>query len=910
MLPRSLAVRRAVSYLVLAALSLRAQPTPAASGTAALSAPPARGAPAGAPTAPHVFRLANGLRVAIVEDHAAPIVQTGIWYHFGAADERPGKTGLAHALAHMMYRGTPSLSGSGLDDVFTRLGAQETATTGNDFTAYRFVVPANALEVTLRVEADRMQHLFLDETAWRGERAALLAERDAILDQPLTRLYDSVCKLATSARVCALAALGERSDLAAASAGDLRAYYQEYYAPNDATLVIAGDVRSDDALGLVNAIFGAIPRLAQSQRDSVAPLYAVDQKTEIAGDFPYEVVDLAYAAPGSADPDAAAFRVVNSIINNPRSDFHKALIRSGYTLGYSTQLDQNAHAGLYHVFLIVAPGHTSGQIRNAFVDVLASAETGGFSAELVAAAKTSAARADTFARDSVAELGDRAAYALAVDNVLDPARETARIGATTNAELTLLYRHYLRAPAVTGLLAPNAARTGVALAPPTTVVTDDFSRRAPNGPLVEARYIRNALPSGAARIAPRAIPTAFSLRNGLRVLVSEIHANPTVYLNGAVETSPRFDPAGKTGLGALVASLLADGSARYDFDAQRKIVDDTGATLQLGTAFSGRGRAQDLDALLDIVADSLQHPSFANEAIERVRKQTLAAVLQRDGDPEYRANREFDSLLDRRDDATLREPTRATILAIRRDDIRAYAAHFLRPDLTTLSIAGDVDPATVRAKLEARFGSWAATGARPQLRSAAYPATTAARRYIVTDRRLVDAHLGEATVARNAPDYDALAVISEVLGGDSGYDTRLMQQLHVERPVVTSIATVLDADRYRGSLAVRFEAPARNVRSAVAGVRHEFQRLQRDPIGPFELDRARSKIVARTLLAEQSTQTIAARVQRVATDGLPPNTDATLGARFAAIDGARVVRAAKRYLHPDALVEVYEGPRP
>ncbi|GAC1348830.1 MAG: pitrilysin family protein [Vulcanimicrobiaceae bacterium] len=900
MLPRSLAVfRRAVSFVVLATLVLHTPPAPLVAAPSAAS-----------PSAPHVFMLANGLRVAIVEDHAAPVVQTAVWYRFGASDERPGKTGLAHALAHMMYRGTPSLSGSGLDDVFTRLGAQETATTANDFTAFRFVVPANALELALRVEADRMQHLLLDEPAWRNERAALLAERDAILDQPLTRLYDRVCKLATRARVCALAALGERGDIATATSGDIRAYYQEFYAPNDATLVIAGDVRSDDALGLANAIFGNIPRSEQSQRSVTAPLYAADLTTEIVGDFPYEVVDLAYAAPGSADTDAAAFAIVDAIVKNPRSDFNKALVRSGYSLGYSTQLDQNAHAGLYHVFLIVAPGHTSAQVRAAFTGVLATAQNGGFPADLVTAAKTNAARADVFAHDSLNELGDRAGYALAVEGIVDPARDTARVLAATGGDLQLVGRRYLRSPAVTGLLTPNVARTGVALAPPATSINDDFSRRAPRGPVVEARWVRRVVPPASARIAPRTVPVAFRLANGMRVLVSEIHANPTVYLHGSVETSPGFDPPAKTGIGALVAALLAYGSTRYDFDAQRKIADDTGASLDLGTTFSARGRAPDLDALLDVVAESLQHPSFPADAVERVRKQTLAAVAQRDGDPQYRATRDFDRLLVRRDDATLREPSRATILNVNRADLHAYAQRYIRPDLTTLSIAGDVDAAALRAKIEARFATWRATGSRPNPRLKPYPVTAPARRYIVSDRRLVDARLGEATIARDAADYDALAVISEVLGGDGAYDTRLMQQLHLERPVVASIATVLEADRYRGSLAIRFEVPPRNVRTAVAGVRREFERLQRDPVGPFELDRARSKIVARTLLGEQSTQTIAARVERLAADGLRPDSDATLGARFAALNGAQIMHAAQRYLHPDALIEIYEGPRP
>lgn len=857
--------------------------------------------------APHLTTLANGMRVVTVVDRAAPAVQTSLWYRYGASDETAGKTGLAHALAHMMYRGTKSLSGSGLDDVFTHLGAQENATTTNDATRFTFLVPAKNLDLTLYVEADRMQHLPLDSATWTSERATIVAENDAALSQPLTRLYDRVCRAAAPARVCALSPLGDRGDLARVTTADLRTAYQTYYAPNNATLAIVGDIDEAAALATVRLAFEGIARREMPDRKASVPFFASGANVDLPGDFPYEIIDLAYPAPGSQGSETDAFAIIDSVVNNPRSDFHKGLIRSGYTLGYSTQYDRNAHDGLYHVFIVVAPGHSSAQARNAFVDILTSSIDAGFPADLVTAAKRNAERDALFARDSMAGIAERVGYAVAIDGATQPAGDA--VARVTAADLVRVARRYLRAPAVTGLLTPAPGAAAVAPAPPATSVSDDFTRRTPSGPIVEARWVRAAIAPDAP-IVSRARPTSFALPNGLRVVVATVRSNPTVYVTGAVETSPRFDPPGKTGLGAVVAQLVSRGSARYDFDAARKAADDLGASLDLGTSFSARGRASDLGALLDVIADDLAHPELTQASLAAVRAQTTLAIRERDGDVEERANHDFESELFAPGDASLREPTRATIANIGLGDVRAYARANLRPDLTTIVIVGDVDLESVRAIVTARFGDWVRNGPRPAIASAPLRSAHAASRYIVADRRSVDVHIGLPAVARTHADYDDLAVLSEVLGGGGAYDTRLVRHLHLERALVSDATSTLVADRDRGWLDIRLTATPATARDAVASVRHELQRLQIDPVGPFELERARSKIVARTLLAEQATATIAARVGRIVRDGLPLDDDATLGARFAAVDGARLLRAANRYLHPDQLIEIDEGPRP
>jgi zinc protease len=853
--------------------------------------------------------LPNGMRVVVAEDHSVPVVQTAIWYRFGASEEVPGKTGLAHALAHMMFRGTPYLSASGLDDTVTHVGADETATTANDYTVFRFMLPADKLELALRIEADRMQHLLLDDGAWADEKTHVLAEYDSDLRQPLTRLYAQVCKTASPAPVCALSALGDRQDIAAATAQDLRAYYQSYYAPNEATLVVTGDARPNDVFALATAAFGSIPRSDPPPPPAHSALTAYDAHVSQAGDFPYEVVDLAFAAPGTLDPDGGALQIIDSVINNKRSDFYKALVRSGYTITYSTQLDQNAHAGLYHIFLVTAPEHSSAQARDAFADVMRTAQDHGFPADLVRAAKVAIARRATYARDSIAGLGERVGYAAAVEGIDNPALDDERIAALSDTEVTAAARRYFGTPAVTGLLQPGKTKGGEMPRPPVASVTDDFSDRAPAGKVIEARWVRQALLQPIT-LQTRVRPTAFFLRNGMRVLVQPVRTNPTVFVRGTVDSSPAFDQPGKEGTGAMLSTLLASGSRKYSADAGRALADELGATLDLGTDFDAHSRTQDWPKLIDVIADSLENPSLAPADVDFVRRQTLTAVGERDTDPDYRANADFERLLLRPDDPTLREATQDSIRDIAPNDLRSYANRFLRPDLTTITVVGDVAPNQVRAVLESAFAGWRCAGPKPNIDPGPIPPVTPAARYVVTDQRYIEAQLGMRAVARPSPDYPELDVIDELLGPDGGFDTRLMDQLRTKRDLVYGASSSLESDRFRGTFDIRLTAEPKKMNEAVEVVREQLARLQDDPVGPFELDRAKTKIVARGLVAEESTETIAARVHGIGVDHMPLDYEVQLPDRFSRIDGADILRTAQKYLTPHSMIEVYEGPRP
>jgi len=836
-------------------------------------------------------------------------VQSSIYYHFGSLQETPGKTGLAHALEHMMFRGTTALSGSGLDDIPARLGAVMNANTDDDYTRYYFVVPADRLELAIRIEADRMTNLALREADWKLERGAVLGEIDGDFSNPNFKLSDAIRTKAFAGSPFALTALGHRADVAKASVADIKRYYDEYYAPNNATLVITGDVHASDAFELAERWFGPIKAKQLPQTPLPIPPPAAKPSTvSISGDTPYEVVDLAYRIPGANDRASTAPQVLASLMSSDRSPFYKSLVLSKLTLSYSASSETTLRSGLLHVTLSITPGHTAAEARAAYEVTLAQLRTTGVDPELLAAAKGGVATQAIFARDSIAGLGDRYGAAIAIEGIADPAIDDAEVAALKPSDINAALKTYLNEPSVVGTLIPRAANAKGEAGAAASSVSDNFSKRAPSGPIVQAPWVKAALRAPVA-IRSKVQPTTFTLANGLRIFVQEVHTNPTVFVSGTIDGSPAFEAQGKEGVGSFAAGLLSYGSAKYDFDAQRKVADDLGASIDFGTSFDAHGLAHDLPALLAVLADGERNPSFPEQYLDLLRAQELAAIPQRTSDPDYLRARAFSHLLLPTGDPTLREDSLASIRAITRENLIAYEHRYFRPDLTTIAVVGDVKPEDVRAEIERNFGSWKNEGATPNVTLPPVPPTHPAKQRVPAERDAVSVELGENAITRRNPDFYAFNVLSGILGGEGSFDTRLMDEVRTKRGLVYGISSTLDVSRDRGIFAITFSANPKNVRAADALVKVELNRIRTTPVTADEVARARTKIIAGALVSEESTSALVGRVENIAMNRLPLDYYADLGSHYNAITPADILRVAKTYIHPDRMIEVYTGPK-
>ncbi len=887
----------------------------AAAAVAALLLPPVRPLPAGAqntvPSA-QVRTLPNGLRVVVLEDHAAPVAHVHMYYRFGALDETPGKTGLAHALEHMMYRGTRTLSSAGLDDMNARLGADLNAQTHNEQTDFYFVVPSDRADAVIRVEADRMRNLKLDPKDWAVEKGAVLQEYAQDYSQPFFHvLFDTAEKMFPTSRL-AHTALGAKVDIEKATAADLRRYYDAWYRPNNATLVVTGDVKPADVFASATKWFGPIPSRALPPRNQIESKPANGATLTIKAEFPFSLVDEAFAAPGGApatEHDQIRNDIALAAMTNQRGPYRAALLDTGLTLGMLPLPLEDRRATIVHMILIVAPGHSAAEVRAAFEKTTADLLAKGLDPELIAAAKRSAIAQFTYARDSIVGLGDGIGSNYVFPGDTDPARYAPMFEAITPDEVNAVARAvYAKAGVVTTLEPTTTDPTK--FKPPSNLsssVRDSFGDREPNGPVLQPAWLK-AILAKPLDLRSAVNPVVTTLPNGLRLLVQRVTSNPTVFVRGVVRTSATYDPPGKEGLGGITSALMNWGSAKYDYAAQRKLADDRAAQLAFGTSFSAHGMAADVTALLDALADDVRHPLFPADKFALSKAQSSALASRRPLDPNYRKDRTFLEALYPAGDPVLREDTAASIGAITLDDVKAYHAKYVRPDTTTLVVVGDVDPAAVAREVVARFGDWTADGPKPDAHLPTIPLPAAKQQSVETQAADVQVQLGAPALARTSPDYDALVLANAIYGGGAT-DARLFREVRVKRGLVYGAYSSLQAGRDRGTMTISFRALPSKVNAADAVVRTELRRMQTERVGADELARAKTRVIATTIEGEQSTGTIAGDLMRIGQDDLPPSYFATLSQRYAKITAADVQRAARTYFHPDNLVEVRTGPK-
>lgn len=216
---------------------------------------------AGASSAPatHEFRLDNGLKLIVREDHRAPVVVSQLWYKVGSSYETPGKTGLSHALEHMMFKGSAKLGPGESSRVLRELGAEENAFTSDDYTAYYQVLASDRLSVAFELEADRLASLRLPPEEFKREIEVIKEERRLRTeDNPSAKAYERFQALAFPASGYHTPTIGWMADLERMTVEELRAWYETWYVPNNATLVVVGDVVPSEVHALAQRYFGSI----------------------------------------------------------------------------------------------------------------------------------------------------------------------------------------------------------------------------------------------------------------------------------------------------------------------------------------------------------------------------------------------------------------------------------------------------------------------------------------------------------------------------------------------------------------------------------------------------------------------------------------------------------------------------
>ena len=274
--------------------------------------------------------IENGLRVLVLEDHRSPVVSIQLWYQVGSRNERPGATGLAHFLEHMMFKGTPTHGKGEFSRMVEQNGGQDNAFTTPDETSYYVDITADRADMILGLEADRMRHLLLDQREIDSERQVVMEERRTRTeDDPDGLLAEEMNSVAFKAHPYRWPVIGWMEDIKRINPTELRAFYDTYYQPNNALLVVVGDVKAPEIMARVRQLFGAIPRGPDPPPVTAVEPPQIDERRVLVkkAGAQLPIVDLAWHVPNYKSADAPALELLSTILSEGRaSRLYKKLV--------------------------------------------------------------------------------------------------------------------------------------------------------------------------------------------------------------------------------------------------------------------------------------------------------------------------------------------------------------------------------------------------------------------------------------------------------------------------------------------------------------------------------------------------------------------------------------------------------
>jgi zinc protease len=852
--------------------------------------------------------LGNGLRVVIVKNTLAPVVTTQVNYLVGSNEAPDGFPGTAHALEHMMFRGNPGLSAAQLSNIIALMGGNFNADTQQTVTQYYLTVPKDDLETALQVEALRMRGILSSQELWEQERGAIEQEVARDLSNPEYLLFMKLLDKMFAGTPYAHDALGTRPSFQKTTGAMLKQFYETWYGPNNAILVIVGDVNTAKTLALVKKLFAPIPQRPVPARPVINLQPLEPAAFELDTDLPYGLSVVAYRLPGFDSPDFAAGMVLADVLGSRRGNLY-ALVPEGKALFTDFDAEALPKAGFGFATAGFPQGGDGAGLVAAVKNIIEGYVKDGLPTDLVEAAKRHEVSDALFRKNSVFGLANAWSQALAVEGRTSPDDDIEAIKKVTAEDVNRVAREFLRNDlAITAVLTPRPSGKPVAskgfgggesFAPQQTTAVE-------LPPWAKKMLTVPALPRS------KVNPIDMKLANGIRLIVQPEKVSPTITVLGQVKNNDDLqEPAGKEGVSGLLGSLFSYGTLSLDRVAFQKAQDDIGAEIFAGASFALRIQSDRFERGMELLADNLLRPALPEAAFAVVKEETIGSLRGRLKSPGYLSGRALREGLFPANDPTLRDATPETVATISLPDVKSYHTAIFRPDMTTIVVIGHTTARQARAAVEKYFGTWKAVGAKPVTDLPAVPPNKPSRSVVPDASRVQDeVTLAETVgVTRSHPDYYTLELGNHVLSG-AFYASRLYRDLREKGGLVYTVGSSLEAGKHRSLFRVVYGCDPPNVSKARAMVARNLREMQTTPVTAEELRRAKILLLRQIPLAEASMDGIAGRLLSRSIQDLPLDEPVTAAKQYRKATAAQIRDAYKKWIRPEDFVQVTEGPNP
>ncbi len=877
------------------------------------------------------FTLPNGLRVIVHTDRKAPIVAVNIWYHVGSKDEPAGRTGFAHLFEHLMFNGSENHPGEFFEP-FEMVGAtDQNGTTNQDRTNYFQNVPTTALDMALWMESDRMGHLLgaIDQATLDEQRGVVQNEKRQGENQPYGQVWDLLGKaMYPKTHPYHHSVIGSMADLNAATLDDVKNWFRTWYGPNNAVLVLAGDIDLATAKQKAAKYFGHIPAsptMAQPKVD-VSPL-ATDSRAEITDKVPQARIHRAWNVPQAGTVDIDRLQLLAQVLGGSRSS------RLDQRLLHADQLVDNISASAYSsqlgsTFFIsatVKQGADVAKVEAAIEEELqALLRDGPTQAELDQARTVFKAgfirgieriggfggKADVLAECAV-YTGNPGCFRTSLKTI-DTAT-TAQIKAAGNTWLGAGKGSHTLV-VVPGERKPLAEEPAVT---PTALTLPPVDRKYKTRPAGVDRSTGVPVTQNFPELKFPSLQRA-TLANGTRVVLAERRGLPVVQMSYQFGGGFAADQGGKLGTSSFTMGMLDEGAGDYSAIAFGNRAEALGANLSAGASLDGASAGlsalkQNLDPSLALFADMVRRPRFEPAEIDRVKANWIAGIRQEKARPNGAATRVLPPLL-YGEGHPYAIPfsgtgTEASIASLGRDDLKNYHARWVRPDNATLLVVGDTTLGEIVPLLEKHFGDWKAEGearSNPQVPRVDVPKKP--RVFLIDQPGAIQANIyvGQLVAPTNDPGAVRFDIANSVLGGEfsSRLNMNLREDKHWAYGSYSSISSALGQRPWMAFAAVQIDRTADSLKELHREI-SEYA-TGKAPPKPEEVSKIQATEIRGLPGSYETAGAVLGTLAGIVRYGRP---DDYVFQRKAEIEGLTVdqVKAAAMAISPDALTWVVVG---
>lgn len=861
-----------------------------------------------------VVTLKNGLRVILHQDKSTPIVAVNVWYHVGSKNEVIGKTGFAHLFEHMMFQGSKNYN----DDYFKPLqeaGATINGSTNSDRTNYYQVLPSNFLELALFMEADRMGGLLeaMTQEKLDNQRDVVKNERRQRVDNvPGGTAFEKIGEIMfPKDHPYNWTTIGSLEDLSAASMDDVKAFFRQYYVPNNASLVIAGDFDEKQTIKWVEKYFGKIARGKDIVRPNPTPAKLNGEiRKSYEDNVPLPRMFMVWHTVRDNHPDKPALDMLGSVLSAGRGSRLQSNLIFGKQLAQTIGAGHQTReiAGAFQVQVNARPGKTLEEIEKEINAEIEKIKNEPPTAEELARSLNVIEAQTIFGMQNVLGKADQMNSYLTYEGKPDGFQaDLDKYRKVTPVDVQRVAKTYLDNNRLIMSFMPKAggmqrninaaANEPTSTAPKKEAKTDQTANLPKPGP--DPKFALPAIEKS-------------KLSNGLDVWLVRQTELPIVSMNLVIKSGSTADPVGKLGIAEYTADLLNKGTKT------RNAVEIANQTQAIGAGIGANAGwdsssvgtttlTKHLDKALELYTDVIVNPTFPDAELNPIKQRAVVGLAQRKTNANAIANIAFNSVLYGKDHPYGQASSEASIKAITRDDLVKFYETYYRPNNSTLIVVGDTTMAGLKPKLESAFANWKSAPV-PEVK---IPATTnVAKPGIYLIDRPGSAQsvvtIGQIGVTRDNPDFVALSVMNSMLGGQ--FSSRVNLNLREEKGYTYGARTGFSFRKGAGPFSASADVQTAVTKESVAEFMKELNGIRGAiPVTDKELEYNKQSIIRRFPQGFETNGQISGQLSNLLIYNLPDTYFNDYIAKVNAVTVADVNRVANKYLDPSNMAIVIVG---